>query len=434
MDKPLLPQRNYRRELVVMSLAFGANHATVTTPLIYAASVLTNRAGQFSDATLYGLCLVSSLFVSQVVNGLIGCKRGIELSMLSYAIYVFLFAVSASECVEYAADNTCIEGAPLQMPLALLGATVGGLGAGVLWTCQGVFFSSICELVAESENLKKSTVTAELAGVFSFIFLAWECTVRLVSTLLAQYVRLSFGTVFFAYSGVAFLASITFMVFGKEVGKESVVQRSVWHNTLDTVKLWRDPNLWLLQCTNVAFGFAVSWEAGYVARYIISPALGSAFIGFAGAVLSGVAATSSVCLSGLAARAGKGIVIGIGSLSFLLLAVLSKVGHPATWGWGTLVFYFLMGVGRAVYESTNKAIFADFFPGDKSVGAFANVFVFGTGASTVAFIMGAESVNGGELYLLIGFAALTLPCYMLACVLRRRGQASQGLLLNASDQ
>ena len=29
----------------------------------------------------------------------------------------------------------------------------------------------------------------------------------------------------------------------------------------------------------------------------------------------------------------------------------------------------LMGIGRAVYESTNKAIFADFFPGEKSAGA-----------------------------------------------------------------
>ena len=28
-----------------------------------------------------------------------------------------------------------------------------------------------------------------------------------------------------------------------------------------------------------------------------------------------------------------------------------------------------MGIGRAVYESTNKAIFADFFPGEKSAGA-----------------------------------------------------------------
>ena len=32
-------------------------------------------------------------------------------------------------------------------------------------------------------------------------------------------------------------------------------------------------------------------------------------------------------------------------------------------------FKVLMGIGRAVYESTNKAIFADFFPGEKSAGA-----------------------------------------------------------------
>lgn len=96
------------------------------------------------------------------------------------------------------------------------------------------------------------------------------------------------------------------------------------------------------------------------------------------------------------------------------------------------VFYVLMGIGRAVYESTNKAIFADFFPGEAgqetsldvhvvwlglyaisklqcfqselprlsvqaSAGAFANVFVFGTAASTAAFTLGATSKVGDPL-------------------------------------
>ena len=93
------------------------------------------------------------------------------------------------------------------------------------------------------------------------------------------------------------------------------------------------------------------------------------------------------------------------------------------------------------YESTNKAIFADFFPGEQSAGAFANVFVFGTMASTVAFTLGASSKETWkniltsrrtliglvsfrpqdieELYLLLIFALLTVPCYIVASLLRR---------------
>ena len=45
-----------------------------------------------------------------------------------------------------------------------------------------------------------------------------------------------------------------------------------------------------------------------------------------------------------------------------------------SWRMGSEVFYLLMGIGRAVYESTNKAIFADFFPGEaptaQSLGCF----------------------------------------------------------------
>lgn len=83
-----------------------------------------------------------------------------------------------------------------------------------------------------------------------------------------------------------------------------------------------------------------------------------------------------------------------------------------------MVFYAIMGIGRAVYESTNKAIFADFFPGEKSAGAFANVFVFGTGASTATYILGATGEDSAELYLLLAFAATTLPGFLVASALK----------------
>merc|ERR1719433_222272 len=89
-----------------------------------------------------------------------------------------------------------------------------------------------------------------------------------------------------------------------------------------------------------------------------------------------------------------------------------------------------MGIGRAVYESTNKAIFADMFPGPEAPGAFANVFVFGTLASVFTYILGISA--GGHdapkdgikveynimYWCLIIFAAITTPFYSIARFLK----------------
>merc|ERR1712079_851317 len=116
---------------------------------------------------------------------------------------------------------------------------------------------------------------------------------------------------------------------------------------------------------------------------------------------------------------GKGPIVLPGSMCFLFLGILSKwVGNPTSWGWGVLIFNILMGVGRAVYESTNKAIFVDFFPGEKSAGAFANISVFNSIASAIGFTLGAIEFDLPELYLLVIFAALTFPGFMLASMLR----------------
>ncbi|CAE7213219.1 Unc93a [Symbiodinium pilosum] len=425
LDEALIPNveeaKLCRREFSVMSWTFAINHATVTTPILYASSVLTNSTGQAGNAMLYGATLVCSLFLSTLVFSLIGSKKGLSLSMGLYAVYVGLFATAASMCAEKNAKNgSCIEGTSLQLPTMLLGSLIGGIGAGVLWTCQGAFFSSVCERVAKAEGKEAQAVTAELAGSFALVFLAMESLVRASATVLTKYAQLDYSIVFYIFCGLAVASTAAFMALATNFDQPTP-RGSVFAKVLSAVSLWSDPKLWVLQCTNLTFGFAAAWLGGYVGRNILTPALSSDFIGFAGAMLSALASGLSKVFGVAAAKTGKGPVVALGATSFLLLAVLSRfVGQPATWGWGVLVFYVLMGIGRAVYESTNKAIFADFFPGEASPGAFANVFVFGTGASTAAFILGATQQDGAEVYLLISFAVLTIPGYIAASLMNRK--------------
>jgi len=408
-----------RRQFVIMSVAFGINHATVTTPIIYASSVLTNQAGQASDAVIYGSCLLTSLFLSTLVFGLVGSKKGLAASMFSYAVYAFLFAMATNRCKSYSTNHTCEQGDPLQMPLALLGAGVGGMGAGVLWTCQGAVFATACQRIADAENRDRGAVSTDLSGRFALIFLCLECFTRLLSSVLVH--ELDDTSMFFSFAVVAMLSAFAYMVLGREL-QPSRSKGTLCGKLMDAIRLWDDPTIWLLQFTNIAFGFSASWMSGYVARNILSTALHSTkFVGLAGAILSGVASILSWLFGRMARKTGKGVVLVIGSVTFLAIGILSKcVGHPSEWGWGVLGFYILGGVTRAVYESTNKAIFVDFFPGAKIPGAFANVFVFGTGASTVAFVFGASSLDYPEVYSFLAFSALIMPGYMLSHAIHKR--------------
>jgi len=411
-----------------MSIAFGLNHAAVTTPIIYSSSVLTSDIGNAGNAVLYGTTLICSLFLANLGYAVCGPKRGLVISMLCYTIYVALFAFSASQCDVHDGSNGCKEAGPLQAPLVCLGAVIGGLGAGLLWTCQGAFYAMVCEKLAVAESRPKEEVTGELGGMFGLFFLGFECAVRACTTLLKDpnFADLSYMATFLVWTASAFLATVCFAMFATNLQPSTPVQKgSVCSKLLTALRLWSDPKLWLLQSTNITFGFAAAWLAGYVSPKILKPALSSSFIGFAGAILSGLAAILSRAFAPVVRRVGKGPVLALGALAFLCLGVFSKwIGTPSEWGWGALLFYVFMGIGRAVYESTNKAIIADFFPKEKSPGAFANVFVFTTAASTSAFILGALGTTTPELYLLLAFAGLTLPSFIIAAVLKAFGERS----------
>jgi len=296
---------------------------------------------------------------------------------------------------------------------ALTGAAIGGFAAGLLWTAQGAFFGQVCEKIAAAEGRHRAIITGELSSSFAWIYLAWECVARATTTIMKPYV--SVPNIFLIFAGLALVSTVILEVHGKDL--PAVMQRRGCCSKVTTViSLWRDPKLWLLQATNITFGFATGWLNGYVASHILGKTVHVAYIGFAGAVLSGVAAILAKFFGCLAICIGKGPIIFIGSVAFFLIGVLSlgHAGDPKTWGWGTISFYALMGIGRAVYESVNRGVIADVFPGPLSLPAFANTFVFGTLASTVAYILGGVGHTMPEVYCLLLFSVITFPCFAIA--------------------
>lgn len=428
-----------KKQFYIMAFCFAINHATVTTPLQYSSSLLTTEIGNLSNSVLYGMTLICSLFFANVIYAVLGGKKGLAISMALYAVYVLCFAMAINSC-QKETDTTIIECNADAEPLAIGGAVIGGFGAGLLWTCQGAFYSMVCGKLAIAEDRPLAEATANLGGVFALIFLGGECTVRAMTSVLtgaaSDSLKISEFQTFLIWAAFAVGSGTFFAVFAEDLQPPTPAARGgITDKLLAAVSLWKDPKLWLLQFTNITFGFAVAWIGGYVAPNILKKTLGTSFIGFAGAMLSGTAAILSRVFAPIAVRIGKGPILALGAVAFVCIALLSKfaVGDaikgkdgqkvidykPSPWGDGVVLFYVLMGIGRAVYESTNKAIVADIFPGDKAPGAFANVFVFGTAASTFAFALASQKINQPFYYLLIVFAAITVPGYMLAVCLKK---------------
>merc|ERR1719343_367229 len=117
-------------------------------------------------------------------------------------------------------------------------------------------------------------------------------------------------------------------------------------------------------------------------------------------------------------------VLLFGSLCFVLIGFLSFISAPdgrgpGGWGWGIMVFYVLQGLGRGVYESTNKGVFGDTFPGEQGLGAFANCMVQNTFSSTVGFLLGTAGLQKSEVWVLLVFSFASVPCLMLAQSIQR---------------
>ena len=144
----------------------------------------------------------------------------------------------------------------------------------------------------------------------------------------------------------------------------------------------------------IAFGFMSSLLNFYVNGKLAVDAVGSDNVAFLNAITPAVAALLSPVLAclGQRARLGKHVVLQLGLVAFLCEAILLRIVPEAdfkTSGWAVVsVPFLLQGIGRATFETTNKALIADYFghAGDTEA-AFANVVAFSGGAASLGFFL-----------------------------------------------
>lgn len=301
---------------------------------------------------------------------------------------------------------------------------------------------------------ERQAVTAELGGSFAAIYLATSVLMEVSSSLIqghflyikfsepvmdifpmfVLYASASLLTVFLVVTLIAnpatpALTRRSSAFLNRSERGSMLAEESIGEKVSAAFRLWHTPELWCLSFTNFTFGFSAAFMNGYINGSISaqSPTFGRESIGTLMAMTSLVAAVFSLVFAWLGALVGKGVVIFAGALSFAAIPLLVLVGHPDEtndyWGIGIIGLYVLQGLGRSVYESTNKAVFADFFPGQKSAGAFANCFMQNGLAFFLSFILQSILPSIQPVgYIVLTLACLTAPGFVVAALLTRRNR------------
>ena len=380
-----------------MSILFALNHGVVTTPLAVSTSLLNLDVATFGNGLLYIVTICSSLLLGAPAVGRFGPKGGLIFGMIFYCFYIAFFASS-------------LLFSDLQSLLFTAGSACGGLAAGVLWTAQGTYFSSSASKLSQATQEDLATATADLSGEFAFAYLFLEVLSKLLFSFLQTLgVQISIiAGLYFLTASVSVLLILQIYDLPSESKSEPVFKKA-----LAAISLWSDPTLWLLAPTNFCFGFCAAYMNGFVNARFAAQELGEQSVAFLGAVTALTAAFLAKTYGALSNQQGKGFVIFLGALSAVAIPLLTFNGCVG-WGWSLLSLYFLQGSVRAVYESTNRAVFSDFFPG-RSEGAFANCLLQSSlGFATCFFLQNSLTDQLSTIIILLALS--TTVGYNLATI------------------
>lgn len=403
---------------IIVAVAFSINHATVTTVLGLSSSVLVKSQTQTSSGLLYCLYTFSALtFASGLVQAT-GGRKALIAGLFLYCFYV------ASFLIVFYVEQPSVRWAAL-----VVGATIGGFAAGWLWTAQGAFFSRTCQLYCDATGTNSGDITATLGGLFAFIYVGFE----VVCKALGKFIipdncnhDCAAQTTLYLILTVSAVASAFAMFLTRELpsetadseGREPATKKqlfSVRKLLLAGNLLVSSKKMVALAPLNVSFGFMSSMINTYINSQIVTvsvPKQSDQFLIYA--TIPAVACVLSLPFGWLAKYTGKLSLMLFGGVCYVTICVWVIVFTE--WkelGYGIIGMYVLAGVGRAVFEGTNKAVFADFFPNEKEA-AFSCVIVQSGLSATLGFFLFPLFSKDTQAAICLFFSAISLVGLTLA--------------------
>ena len=370
----------------LMSALFSISHGSVTALIGMTSSVYlcVPWLANLSGIAYWGCFSVSALAISTPVVIEYGAKRCLFYGLLLNCLFAGSFLViDASECSTGALSSIGTDRATINV----LAAALAGTGAGLMWTAQGKYFQHSAALFAQQTNVPAMDATMMFAGIFSGILLGFEFLMKLLTSLLQVTSHLYFIS-FFLVGVAASLASL--QIADLEVPTVKPVQKwyTILHLAVDLFS--RDVNVRLLTPFPLVFGFAVIYMNFDMNQRVItdgpvSMGLGLQAVGYAQCILVGSAAIGTQIIGRVFGKQAS-LVLAFTSLGLWASAPLICGFEPLQNWIAVIPLYVLFGIMRSIYETSHKAVFADFFP-EEGEAAFAVLsFAMGT-AATTAFVL-----------------------------------------------
>mmetsp|Transcript_755 Transcript_755/g.1140 ORF Transcript_755/g.1140 Transcript_755/m.1140 type:complete len:229 (+) Transcript_755:121-807(+) len=191
--------------------------------------------------------------------------------------------------------------------------------------------------------------------------------------------------------------------------------------------------------TNFAFGFAAAFITAYIQGSVVSPVYGDdhtddeisdsqsqhdSRVLLYSSIAVGVATAMSMPFFYLKKKAGTPLVMVIGAVCFVFVALMSFLLEDGPLRHILWLVYIVYGCGRSIWESTTKAVFADFFP-DTPQAAFANIVLQSGLASTIAFFVFPDMSPLQKEVTLGATAILGAICFLAATAIHKKEQSEE---------
>jgi MFS family permease len=317
------------------------------------------------------------------------------------------------------------------LPIFIIGAILGGIGSGFLWTGQGSYYSLNAIDFSRKADRSVEQINVIFASIFSGLYLGLETLFGIIATgiYVALQSKADWKSVIFG--SYAVLASISVALFWRLIiplGRDDMdivsnreeadfnetsnhdsdsslhddrrmiddstaltrsyqdlsLSTSPWndimHDLLAVARgLWSIRRLQLITPYQISFGLSSGLMNYYVNGFIVKTYIGDGYIGILAAIATITAALSAFPYTWLAntPSLGKPYIILFSILCFFLNGLLVLVFSNEELGsWAVMVPFFIVhGAARGAWESINKAMVADFFPDSQEREvAFASIY------------------------------------------------------------
>jgi hypothetical protein len=192
-----------------------------------------------------------------------------------------------------------------------------------------------------------------------------------------------------------------------------------------SVALWyRQPLVLLLNPIQVAFGCCAALLGFLVSGVAIVDAFGTKSVEIVGLMSATTAATAALLqlpFAFIARYIGKPPLMLLGLTAFIALALICLCATTAQLGtWPFIVPCFLLqGIGRASYEGTNRAVYADFFQ-EHAPAAFSNIVIANGIASALAYFIFPHLGRVAMASIALTAAIIAVISYVVAVIVRWR--------------